>query len=159
MVGRPGTGVPIALPLVRVQVSANEALTVSVDKEPYAVPPGFGRDHVRQLLEDLADELGPIRVEITESNGEQYIDIQTPSDDDPTRPPTSAAPTHGSRGRFAAGEDVLVTVVVARRTADADGTVAMCLPPSFVERYGDDLILIGQATKAAAVITDGDMRP
>lgn len=160
MAGRTRTDVPLALPTIRVHVSADEALTVSVDKQPYALPPGFGRDQVRGFLEDLAGELGPIRVEITESNGERYIDIQTPNDHHPMPPePGPARPaTHGIRGRFDAGEDVLVTVVVARRTAEADGTVAVRLPPAFVQRYGDNLVLVGQATKASGTVSDGGAR-
>ena len=161
MSSRPGTGVPIALPVVRVEVSADEAFTVSVDKEPYAVPLGFGRDQVRGRLADIADELGPIRVEITESNGAKYVDIQTPSDRGPV--PAEPAPvqpaSYGIRGRFGAGEDVLVTVVVARRTAEPDGTVAVLLPPAFVHRYGENLVLIGQATKTSTTITDGGVLP
>lgn len=157
MSGRSRTGVPIALPTVRIHVDGDDALRVTIDKQPYSIPPGFGRDHVRGLLRDLAGDLGPIRVEITESNGEKYIDIQTPGDQVPA-PPSSApdrpAP-HGVRGHFDAGEDVLVAVVVARRTAEADGTVAMRMPPAFVQRYGDDVLLIGRDTKEPVAFANG----
>jgi hypothetical protein len=121
-------------------------------KEPYALSPGFSRDQVRGLLQDLADELGPIRVEIAESNGEKYVDIQTPGDRDPAPPePNPGLPaTYGIGGHFDSGEGVLVAVVVARRTAEADGTVVVRLPPAFLQRYGDDILLIGRTTKAPA---------
>lgn len=156
MTGRSRTGVPIVLPTVRIQVGADGVLTVTVDKEPYALSPGFSRDQVRRLLQDLADELGPIRVEITEANGEKYVDIQTPRDQDPAPPePTPGLPaTYGIGGHFDSGEGVLVVVVVARRTADVDGTVAVRLPPAFLQRYGDNVLLIGQTTKAPAALTD-----
>lgn len=155
MAGHSRAGVPIVLPTVRIQASADGALTVTVDREPYAVPPGFRRDQVRALLRDLAGALGPIRVEITESTGEKYIDIQTPGDHDPAPPkPHSQPPTPGVLGHFDAGEDVMIAVVVARRTADTDGSVAVRLPPSFLQRYGDDVLLIGRTTNAAANIVD-----
>lgn len=153
MAGHSSTGVPIALPTVRIQVDADGAITVTVDKEPYAIPLGFGRDQVQGLLQDLADDLGPIRVEITESNGEKYIDIQTPGDPDPATPdPSLDRPAAHGVGRFDAGEDVLVAVVVARRTAETDGAVAVRLPPAFLQRYGDAVILIGRDTKVSAAL-------
>ena len=157
MRGLSRSGVPIALPTVRIYVNADGALTVTLDKAPYALSPNFCRDQVPGLLQDLADELGPIRVEITESDGGKYIDIRTPSDPDPTsrqaghlRPETPRI-----RGRFDAGEGVMVAVVVARRTAETDGTVTVRLPPAFLQRYGDDVVLIGQTTQTSAPITEG----
>lgn len=156
MADRSSTGVPIALPTIRIQIDADGALIVTVDKAPYALPPGFGRDQVRGLLRDLTDDLGPIRVEITESNGEKYIDIQTPDDHDPT--PPDLAPdrrsAHGVHGRFDPGEDVIVAVVVARRTAETDGTVAIRMPPALLQRYGDNVLLIGRDTKVSAALAD-----
>ncbi len=144
MTGRATTGVPIGLPVVRIQIDADGAPTVTVDKVQYAVPLEFRRDHVRGLVRELAGDLGPIRVEITESNGEKYVDIQAPSDHD-TAPPDSAPirpAAHGVRGRFESGEDVLVAVVVARRTAQPDGTVDVRMPPAFLQRYGNDVLVI-----------------
>lgn len=145
MASRTTTGVPIALPVVRIQIDADGAPTVTVDREPYAVPSWFRRDDVRGLVRDLAGDLGPIRVEITESNGEKYVDLLTPGDQD-TAPPDAALSqpaAHGVRGRFESGENVLIAVVVARRTAESDGTVAVRLPPAFLQRYGDDVLLLG----------------
>lgn len=158
MAGRSKTAVPIALPTVRIQVSDDGPFGVTVDKEPYAVPPGFRRDQVRGLLEDLASELGPIRVEITESNGEKYVDIDTPGDRTlaPPEPSPREPATYGFHGRFEAGEDVVVAVVVARRTASTDGTVTVRLPPAFLQKFGDDLVLIGQTTKASTRLADVD---
>lgn len=157
MAGHSRTGVPIALPTVRIQVDDGGALTVTIDKEPYATRPGFDRDHVRGLLRDLARDLGPIRVEITESNGEKYIDILTPGDHNlaPPDPASKRPAARGVRGRFDAGEDVLVAVVVARRTAETDGTVAMRMPPAFLQRYRDDVLLVGRYTKVSAALADG----
>ncbi|MER6936257.1 hypothetical protein ABTX24_26320 [Nocardioides sp. NPDC127514] len=156
---RSSTGVPIALPTVRIEVDAGGALTVTIDKVPYAVAPNFGRDHVRGLLRDLVSDLGPIRAEITESNGEKYIDILTPGDRSSAPPdPAPDRPTaHRIRGHFDAGEDVLVAVVVGRRTAERDGTVAVRMPPALVQRYGDDVLLIGRDTKlSAAAVNRGE---
>ncbi|WP_406021823.1 hypothetical protein OH802_21335 [Nocardioides sp. NBC_00850] len=158
MDGHSRTGVPIALPTVRIQVDTDGALTVTIDKEPYAIPPGFDRDSVRGLLRDLARDLGPIRVEITESNGEKYIDIQVPGDHDPAPPdpaPNRRPAPPGIRGRFDAGEDVLVAVVVARRTAEPGGTVPIRMPPAFLQRYGNDVLLIGRDTTVSAALADG----
>ena len=157
MAGRTRTHVPIVLPTVQIQVGTDGALAVMVDNEPYALSPGFSRDQVRGLLQDLADDLGPIRVEITESNGERYVDIQTPGDRDPAHPepmPGPPAPS-GIGGQFNSREGVLVAVVVARRAADADGTVAVRLPPAFLQRYGDSVLLIRQTTLTQAALADG----
>ena len=64
---------------------------------PSTVPAGFRRDQIPGLLQDLTRDIGPIRVEITESNGEKYIDIQTPNDHNsaPLRPLPPQPPTHG----------------------------------------------------------------
>ena len=156
MAGRAETGIPIVLPAVRIQVGADGGLTVTIDKDPYDVPLGFARDQVPGLLQDLASDLGPIRVEITEANGEKYIDIQTPNDHNPAplRPSPTQPPTHGIRGQFDSGEHVMVAVVVARRTAGSDGTVAVRLPPSLLQRYGDGVLLIGQTGNTPAIFVD-----
>lgn len=145
MAGRASTGVPIALPVVRILFDAEGAPAVTVDREPYAVPSEFRRDQVRGLIRELAGDLGPIRVEITESNGERYVDIQTPSDQGTAPPdPAPLQPAGpGVRGRLESGDDVLVAVVVARRTAQPDGTLALRLPPAFLQRYGNDVLVIG----------------
>jgi len=154
--GRSKTRVPIALPTVHIQVDSDGALAVTLDKEPYAVPPGFHRDRVRQFLHELAGKLGPIRVEITESNGERYVDIATPYDDGPKpagqQPAQSKTPE--TVALFRAGEEVMIAVSVARRTADPDGNVAFRLPPSFVQRYGDALVLVGQTSQVSATFND-----
>lgn len=156
MASRPGTGIPIVLPAARIQVGADGAVTVTIDKEPYAVPPGFRRDQVPGLIEGLVSDLGPVRVEITESNGEKYIDIQTPNDHNPApiKPSSTQPPTPGIRGQFDPGERVMVAIVVARRTAESDGTVALRLPPSLLQRYGDGVLLIGQTGNTPAIFVD-----
>lgn len=152
----PKTHVPIALPTVRIEVDARGALAVTVDKEPYPVGPGFQRAQVRQLVEDLTDALGPIRVEITESDGEKYVDIASPREDDPTPPKRESTQSEPPivTPRFQAGEDVTIAVAVAQRTAETDGNVTVRLPPSFLQRYGDDLVLIGQTSRVSAAFAD-----
>lgn len=156
MAGRPETGIPIVLPAVRIQVDVDGAVAVTIDREPYSVPPGFCRDQIPGLIHDLTTDLGPIRVEITESSGEKYIDIQTPNDHSsaPLRLSSTQPPTHGFRGQFDSGEHIMVAVVVARRTAEPDGTVAVRLPPSLLQRYGDGVLLIRQTGNTPAIFVD-----
>lgn len=139
-------GIPIALSTVRVQIGADGTLDVTVDDEAYATPLGCQRSHLRTLLQDLARELGPIRVEIIEANGDIYVDIETPRDDD--GPDTSGTPVERppqrARGPFQAGEDVLIAVVIDRREPDADGSASLRLPPAITHRYGTDVYLIGR---------------
>ena len=156
MASRSMTRIPIALPTVRIQVDHAGALAVTVDKEPYDPTHPLHRDQMRQLLENLTSDLGPIRVEITESNGERYVDIATPGEDNHAPPEPMSSPPEAPHvtAQFQAGEDVMIAVAVARRTAEPDGKVTLHLPPSFVQRYGDDLVLIGQTSRASATFTD-----
>lgn len=144
--------VPIALPVVRISIEETGTIGVTVDKEPYATPAGFERRHVRPLVQELADQLGPIRVELREAAGETYVDIETPRD--------RSAPEVGEErsGAFSPGEHVIVAVIVGRHTADENGEVRVNLPPILRQRYGTALVLFGDSSRVMVPAADLDLR-
>jgi hypothetical protein len=152
------SGVPIVLPTVEIRIDDAGFATVAIDKEPYEVPGTFRRDGVRRLVQDLANTHGPIRVVITESDGETYIDIETPREDASAPPPGPVyqPEPQSSTGPFSPGEDVLVAVVVDRRTPGSDGTVSLRIPPAITRRYGGAVYLIGHASHVVIPLTDVD---
>lgn len=154
-----GTRTPVALRVVRIRIDETGAAAVTVDNEPYDTPTGFRRGDVRRLVQDLADHLGPIRVELSEADGETYVDIETPRDQHPSTPDdegTDLASAH--RGRFCPGEAVLVAVVVGGSTADARGEVILTLPPGLLLRHREDLMLISEASHKVETLTDPEHR-
>lgn len=154
-----GTRTPVALPVIRIRIDETGAAAVTIDNDPYDTPTMFGRGDVWRLVQDLADQLGPIRVEIREADGETYVDIETPRDQHlspPGNEGTDLASTR--RGRFSPGEAVLVAIVVGRSTADDRGEVILNLPPGLLLRHRDDLMLIGDASHTIEVRTDPEHR-
>lgn len=152
-------GTPVALPVVRIRIDETGAAAVTIDREPYGTPTGFGRGDVRRVVQDVADQLGPIRVEISEADGETYVDIETPRDQHPSPPDDETTDAASTRlGRFCPGEAVLVAVVVGRSTADARGEVILNLPTGLLLRHRDDLMLIGEVSHAIEVLTDPEHR-
>lgn len=152
------SGVPIVLPTVEIRIDDAGSATVAIDKEPCEVPAPLHRDGVRRLVRELANTHGPIRVVITESDGETYIDIETPREDTsapPLQPACQPAPP-SSTGPFRPGEDVLVAVVVDRRTPGCSGTASLRIPPMIAQRYGGDVYLIGQTSHVVIPFTDVD---
>lgn len=155
-------GVPIVLPTVEIRIDAEGSATVTIDKEPYEAPRNLRRDGVRPLVQDLANDYGPIRVVIVEDDGETYVDIETPREDasdPPLRPADEPAPRH-PRGPFRPDEDVLVAVVVGRRTSKPNGGVSVRMPPVIAQRYGSGVYLLGQTSHAVVPLTEveGELR-
>lgn len=154
-----GTRTPVALPVVRIRIDETGAAAVTVDHEPYDTPTEFGRGDVRRLVQDLAEQHGPIRVEISEADGETYVDIEAPRDQHPAPSDDESSDLASTRrGRFSPGEAVLVAVVVGRSTAGFRGEVILNLPPGLLLRHRDDLMLIGEASHNVEVLTDPEHR-
>lgn len=159
MGARAKSRVPIALPVVRIRFDDAGAGAVTVDKEPYPTPAGFGRGDVHRFVQALADQFGPIRVELSEADGETYIDIETPRDQQsPSAAKETTLPTPSAGGRFAPGEPVSIAVVVGRSEADDHGEVRLNLPAGLLLRYGDDVILIGEDSRRVVGVADPGRR-
>ncbi|MFE4001480.1 hypothetical protein ACFX43_22125 [Nocardioides sp. YIM B13467] len=152
-------GVPLILPAVEIRINAEGAATVTIDNEPYEVPATLRRDGVRQLVQHLANDYGPIRVVIIEADGEEYVDIEAPREvaSDPPRPVDPPPVLQHSQGPFHPDEDVLVAVIVDRRTPEPDGTVPLRVPPAIEQRYGGAVYLIGQTSQVVVPLTEGGM--
>lgn len=150
------SGVPVVLPTVEIRIDDADSVSVTIDREPYEVPGTLRRDGVRRLVQDLANACGPIRVVIVEADGEAYIDIETPREDasDPSPRPVEQPARHRSAGLFQPGEDVLVAVVVDRRTPGSNGHVSLNVPAMIAQRYGGAVYLIGQASRAVVPLTE-----
>lgn len=148
-------GVPLILPAVEISIDADGSAAVTIDKEPYEVSATLRRDGVRQLVQNLANDYGPIRVAIIEAGGEEYVDIETPREvaSDPLRP-VAPPVQQQSQGPFRPDEDVLVAVIVDRRTPEPDGTVPLRVPPAIAQRYGGAVYLIGQTSQVIVPLTE-----
>lgn len=154
-----GTRTSVVLPVVRILIDETGAAAVTIDQEPHDTPTGFGRGDVRRLVQDLADQLGPIRVEISEADGEMYVDIETPRNQHPSPPGNEGTDLASTRrGQFSSGEAVHVAVVVGRSTADDRGEVILNLPPGLLLRHRDGLMLIGEVSHTIEVRTDPEHR-
>jgi hypothetical protein len=53
---------------------------------------------------------------------------------------------------FRPGEEVAIAYVVARRTADEDGTAALRLPPALLATRRDGLVLLGLSSRVIAAV-------
>ncbi|MFD4323574.1 hypothetical protein ACFWQC_03000 [Nocardioides sp. NPDC058538] len=148
--------VPVVMPAVEIRVDEAGAAQVSIDREPYGVPGGLRRDGVRRLVQDLADRLGPLRVTLIEANGESFVDIETPRTERSALAHEPRSNAADPVGRFQPGEEVLVTVVIARCPAGSDGKAPLRLPPAMLHRYGADIVLVGQRSNTVASLIDAE---
>lgn len=141
--------VPLVLPLVEVTIDSEGVAAVVVDDAPHESAAPIARGSLGRLLEEIAAELGPVRVHITETDGSEFTDVIVP--DPAVACPASGArtsPVPGIAGKgFLPHEDVDVAVVIARQTADADGTAQLRIPPVLAGRTGI-VALIGRTSGA-----------
>ena len=156
--------VPVVMPLVDVRVDVDGALSIRLDREPYATDIPLRRDDLQPLLRELASDLGtPIRVEVREADGSAFTDIVTPESHDlrlPDPPQGATAPVDETAsdpvgeiagGRFLPFEDVAVAVVIAHQTASEDGVAHLRLPPALLEAHAGCFVLVGQQSGAVVV--------
>lgn len=150
--------VPVVMPLVEVTIDKEGFLTVLLDREPYSADGALQRDDLKQVLDDIAADLGtPIRVEVHEVDDSTFTDIVTP--DRPklraVQPVRRVAASIGevTGDGFRPNEDVAVAVVVAHQVASSDGTARLRLPPALLEAHPGLVILMGQ--KSGAVMVSG----
>lgn len=150
--------VPVVLPVVEVRVGSDGSLDVAVDRKPYAVSAGdarMGRDALRRLVEEITGRLGPVRVQITESDGTAFTDIATPSEPTPHAPETPPAQVQVCPGvlsghGFLPDEAVEVAVIITHTTAHPDGTAGLRLPPALLADQGSRLVLLGRTSGTVA---------
>lgn len=145
--------VPPALPHVQITVSDGGTLTVLVDGVPYPPPeysPAWQRSSFPIIIQTiLAQRQSPVRVTVTETDGQTFTDFFTPpkprapwqpntepqgtipAQPAPVAVPSVAGPPSPpvavSAANFIPGEDVAVAVVLTLGEAGADGVARAML--------------------------------
>lgn len=148
--------VPSVMAFLKIAIDEDGNLQVTLDDAPYSIPEGWedlGRDTVGRLIDFVAAKRGPVRVQVTESDGTVYTDIATPPDfeavtsDPPSREEQRPLAMNELLGReYAAGEVVDVAVVVHELEADSHGRVSLNLPSSVLRRVHKDIVLLGRTS-------------
>lgn len=148
--------VPSVMAFLKIAIDEDENLQVTLDDAPYSIPEGWedlGRDAVGRLIDFVAVERGPVRVQVTESDGTVYTDIATPPDfaavtsESPSREAGRPRVMNELKGRdYVAGEIVDVAVVVHELEADHHGRVSLNLPSSVLNRVHKDIVLLGRTS-------------
>jgi hypothetical protein len=149
--------VPVVLPLMEARLDSSGLMQVTIDHEPY-VPVAharLGRDALRSIVDDITRELGPVRVEVTGSDGTVFTDIATaPSSSVDGPEPAGASPMVLSGEVAGAGflseEEVAVAVIVAQLPAGADGTARLRLPPAVLGGRLGRVVLLGRTSGTLA---------
>jgi hypothetical protein len=161
--------IPVVLRVVRVKVDDDGHLTVAIDREPYdpterqAPRNPAGREALTSILDDITQRVGPVRVEVTESDGTVFTDIATAPAASPAEPetpcrtvspdPISPGPVSScgmSGAGFLPGEEVAVAVIVAHQSARADGTTRLRLPPVVLAGRPGRVVLLGRSSGTVA---------
>lgn len=157
--------IPVALPVVHVQITQDGFLRIDVDGETHHTDGPLSRGDLRAVLDQITTALdSPIRVDVTEADGTTYTDIATPPGQDPLpelesepEPTITTATTRtrvaapGIRGAgFHPGEEIAIAYIVARQTAEDDGTTALHLPPALLAARREELVLLGMTSHVIA---------
>lgn len=156
--------VPVMLPHVVIDVTAEGTMTVTVDghpAEPEPFAPPWGREDFATILDQLTDQhRSPVRVEVREADGTTFTDIITPGK--PRRPEPDPAPETPARKLpelavlhgegFVPGEDVAVAVIIAHSEATGDGSVRGVLTSAQLAASPTrEVILLGRVSGALTV--------
>ncbi|WP_345187234.1 hypothetical protein [Microbacterium panaciterrae] len=111
-------------------------MTVTVDGEPLGPPPGeqvWRRAGFARVIDQITGQrMTPVRVEVTEADGNTFTEIVAPSRRTPARvPEVHPAPVPAVKtvpvlvevngDRFISGEDVAVAIIVAHTDAAPGG--------------------------------------
>lgn len=162
----PPSGGPVVVPVVEFTISADGAMTVTVDGAPYLpepFAPGWRRESFPAILDALAARHRmPLRVQVREADGSTFTDIITPPRERPTArpwerptpetvsPPIPAAQPvlHQVAGAgFVPGEDVAVAIIHAHTDASPDGTArALLTTDQAVAAVTGEVILLGRVS-------------
>ncbi|MDR7381258.1 hypothetical protein [Promicromonospora iranensis] len=153
---------PVTLPRARFDVDPDGHLAVFVDGQPWQPPTDeraagagggmvrLGRSDVLWARQQIANELGtPVLVEVVDT-GQPYSDVIDPDGYQATEPPRRGAPPEPERGRYAPGEPVAISVVVARTHADEHGHVRYRLPAAL----GNKTVLVHGETSGTTLPLD-----
>lgn len=143
--------VPIVLPLVSIQLDEDGIATLLVDNIPHDTAEPIHREAVEDVVHEIAETLGPVRVRVTESDGSEFTDVilPKPSGDQPGAP-AAAEPGLAGEG-FLPDELVDIAVIVAQQTANGDGRAHLRLPPALLADIGGTVVLLGRASGAFTV--------
>ena len=146
--------IPVVLPTVHVQVTEDGALRIDVDGEPHNVDSPLSRRDLRTALDQITTASDcAVRVEVTEADGTTYADIATPPAQEPVpkSEPTTQIDAPGISGTgFRPGEEIAIAYVVARQTANQDGTTTLHLPPALLAAKREGLVLLGMTSRVIA---------
>lgn len=165
------SGGPVVVPVVEFTISADGAMTVTVDGVPYLpepFAPGWRRESFPAILDTLsAQHRTPLRVQVREADGSTFTDIITPPRERvPPKPwETSALATvtppvaavqpvlHQVAGSgFVPGEDVAVAIIHAHSDASPDGTArALLTAEQAATAVTGEVILLGRVSGTLAI--------
>lgn len=149
--------IPPVLPQLSIQIDRGGVLTVTLDGRTYDVPDdGRGPHAVRRIIDRVTTSLGPVRIEVLESDGTVFTDIATPSAAGQPQPeaprPRRTRATLEARGNgYLPDEPVIIAVVVAEHAADPDGTAHLHLPPAVWSRRGG-VVLVGRTSGTVTIL-------
>ncbi len=145
--------VPVVLPLVDVTIEKDGTAVVAIDAEPYDASAPIDRTSLAKVIHAIADDKGPVRVHVTESDGSEFTDVVVPGPPGADASPNdriASTPGIGGNG-FLPDEDVDVAVIVARQKADSAGTAQMRVPPALLAGRTGVLVLIGRTSRVVTV--------
>ena len=163
-------GGPVVVPVVEFTITADGAMTVTVDGRPYLpepFAPGWRREAFPTILDALtAQYRSPLRVQVREADGSTFTDIITPPRERPSQkpwetPPASASPPlpaarpvlHQVAGSgFVPGEDVAVAIIHAHTDASPDGRARALLTAEQAETaVTGEVVLLGRISGTLVV--------
>ncbi|SJN08635.1 hypothetical protein FM113_03635 [Leucobacter sp. 7(1)] len=166
-------GGPVVVPVVEFTITADGAMTVTVDGVPYLpepFAPAWRRDSFPTILDTLtARYRSPLRVQVREADGSTFTDIITPPRERPTpkpwetpapvaavvSPPARAAQPvlHQVAGAgFVPGEDVAVAIIHAHTDASSDGTArALLTAEQAALAVTGEVILLGRISGTLSI--------
>ena len=167
----PPSGGPVVVPVVEFAISADGAMTVTVDGAPYLpepFAPAWRRESFPAILDALAARhRTPLRVQVREVDGSTFTDIIPPPRERPparpwerpalevTTPPVAAVQPvlHQVAGAgFVPGEDVAVAIIHAHTDASPDGTArALLTAEQAATAVTGEVILLGRISGTLAI--------
>lgn len=151
--------VPTRLPVVAVNFESTGGAAIRIDGEPFKTATQVDRHTLGAVLRDVADGLGPVRVEVQETDGAVFTDILVPSMAPAVDIPTDAEATsvtqpdrstEPGQGDFLPKEELYVAVVVADQRADAEGRAQLRLPPALRDRQ-NPIVILGRSSGSFTV--------
>lgn len=150
------------VPVVQVRHNADGSVRVVLDGNLVVAGP-IDRAGLGGVLSALADELGPLRVELTDATGRVFVDLLRPParpapPSQAARPPATdvdAAEHDGwlevTAGGFVPGEDVEVAAIVTTSSARGNGIARGLIDLSALRDGARGVVLFGAISGTVAV--------